>query len=72
MHLMKLLYNIYVMMTYNLAECGFKSGSKNLSRNFYNSADAIQTYLHKIIIGDVMRVKEEGGKSWLTAQHSEN
>ena len=41
MHLMKLLYNIYVMMTYNLAECGFKSGSKNLSRNFYNSADAI-------------------------------
>ena len=41
MHLMKLLYNIYVMITYNLAECGFKSGSKNLSRNFYNSADAI-------------------------------
>ena len=68
------LYAEYIMRNTGLeeAQAGMKIAGRNISNLRYADDTTLMTESEEELKSLLMKVKEESGKSWLKAQHSEN
>ena len=68
------LYAEYIMRNTGLkeAQAGIKIAGRNISNLRYADDTTLMTESEEELKSLLMKVKEESGKSWLKAQHSEN
>ena len=68
------LYAEYIMRNAGLdeAQAGIKIGGRNISKLRYAGDTTLMAESKEELKNLLMKVKQESGKSWLKAQHSEN
>ena len=66
------LYAEYIMRNAGLEEAGIKIAGRNINNLRYADDTTLMAKSKEELKSLLMRVKEENGKSWLKAQHSEN
>ena len=54
------------------AQAGIKTAERNINNIRYADDTTLRVESEEDLKSHLMRVKEESGKSWLKAQHSEN
>ena len=54
------------------AQAGIKTGGRNINNLRYANETTLMAESEEELKSLLMKVKEESGKSWLKAQHSEN
>ena len=67
-------YAEYIMRNARLeeAQAGIKTGGRNINNLRYANETTLMAESEEELKSLLMKVKEESGKSWLKAQHSEN
>ena len=68
------LYAEYIMRNTGLdeAQAGIKIAGRNINNLRYADDTTLRAESEEVLKSLLMKVKEESGKSWLKAQHSEN